>query len=78
MFGLSFAHILILSVIVLLFGGRRLPELGSALGRGLRAFKNGLEGGSDLQNDSNHLAKRTGVDAQVTDQSTGNPRTPNA
>lgn len=53
MFGLSLGHLLILSVVVLLFGSRRLPELGSALGRGMRAFKKGLEGESvsdDTQN----------------------------
>ncbi len=44
MFGLSFGHLLILSVVVLLFGHRRLPELGHALGKGVGAFKNGLEG----------------------------------
>ncbi len=44
MFGLSLGHLLILSVIVLLFGHRRLPELGHALGKGMSAFKRGLEG----------------------------------
>lgn len=44
MFGLSFGHLLILAVVVLLFGHKRLPELGHALGRGLGAFKRGLEG----------------------------------
>jgi TatA/E family protein of Tat protein translocase len=44
MFGLSLGHLLIVTVVVLLFGHRRLPELGHALGRGLGAFKNGLEG----------------------------------
>ena len=47
MFGLSGGHLLILAVIVLLFGNRRLPELGSALGKGMHAFKKGLEGKSD-------------------------------
>ena len=46
MFGLSGGHLLILSIIVLLFGSRRLPELGSALGRGVNAFKKGLDGKS--------------------------------
>lgn len=46
MFGLSTGHLLILAfVILLLFGSRRLPELGAALGKGMRAFKKGLEGG---------------------------------
>ena len=44
MFGLSVGHLLILLVVVLLFGHRRIPELGGALGRGLGAFKKGLEG----------------------------------
>ncbi len=44
MFGLSLGHLLILAFVVLLFGHRRLPELGSALGKGLGAFKKGLEG----------------------------------
>lgn len=44
MFGLSTGHLLILAVVVLLFGSRNLPGLGSALGKGLRSFKEGLEG----------------------------------
>lgn len=50
MFGLSGGHLLILAIVVLLFGSRRLPELGSALGKGLGAFKKGLEGGKDDKN----------------------------
>lgn len=44
MFGMSLGHLLIVLVVVLLFGARRLPELGSALGKGLHAFKKGLSG----------------------------------
>lgn len=44
MMGLSLGHLLILLMVVLLFGARRLPQLGEGLGRGLRAFKKGLEG----------------------------------
>jgi TatA/E family protein of Tat protein translocase len=44
MFGLSLGHLIIVTVVILLFGHRRLPELGFALGRGLGAFKKGLEG----------------------------------
>lgn len=54
MFGLSLGHILILSVIVLLFGSRRLPEVGSALGKGLNAFKKGLAGEEDLDTSPGH------------------------
>lgn len=44
MFGLSLGHLVILAVVTLLFGHRRLPELGQALGKGMNAFKRGLEG----------------------------------
>ena len=44
MFGLSLGHLIIVSFVVLLFGHRRLPELGHALGKGAGAFKRGLAG----------------------------------
>lgn len=44
MFGLSASHLIILGIILLIFGGRRLPELGAGLGKGLRAFKSALDG----------------------------------
>jgi sec-independent protein translocase protein TatA len=40
-------HLLIILVIALLiFGPRKLPELGKGLGEGLRGFKDGIKGGS--------------------------------
>lgn len=54
MFGLSLGHLVILAVVVLLFGSRRLPELGSALGKGMHAFKKGLNGEEDLQASAPH------------------------
>ena len=44
MFGISLGHLIILLVVVLLFGSKRLPELGGAIGKGMRAFKKGLDG----------------------------------
>ncbi len=41
--GLSLGHLLILLVVVLLFSARRLPSLGTALGKGLKAFKEGMK-----------------------------------
>jgi sec-independent protein translocase protein TatA len=38
-------HIVLLLVVVLmLFGAKRLPEAGRSLGTGLRGFRHGLEG----------------------------------
>jgi sec-independent protein translocase protein TatA len=40
-------HLLIILVIALLiFGPRKLPELGKGLGEGLRGFKDGIKGGN--------------------------------
>jgi sec-independent protein translocase protein TatA len=42
---LSPTHVLIvLLVVLMLFGGKRLPELGRSLGAGLRGFRHSLEG----------------------------------
>jgi sec-independent protein translocase protein TatA len=39
------SHLLIIGVIVLLFfGGKKLPEMGKGLGEGFRSFKEGLKG----------------------------------
>ncbi len=41
-------HLLIvLAVALLLFGPRKLPELGKGLGEGLRGFKDAIKGGGD-------------------------------
>lgn len=47
MFGLSAGHLLIALVVILLFNARKLPELGNALGKGVRAFRKGLKSSSD-------------------------------
>ena len=64
MFGLSLGHIVILAVVVLLFGSKRLPELGSALGKGMNAFKKGLNGEEDLEPSQPH---RENVGARTPD-----------
>lgn len=60
MFGLSFGHLLVIAVIALLFGSKRLPELGTAIGKGISAFKKGLSGVEDLASSSGHKPQ-TGV-----------------
>lgn len=44
MFGLSGEHLLILAGVLLIFGPRKLPELGSSIGKAMRNFKEGLNG----------------------------------
>jgi len=41
-------HLIVLAVVAfLLFGAKRLPELGKGLGEGLKGFKEGLKGVSE-------------------------------
>jgi sec-independent protein translocase protein TatA len=48
-------HLIILAgLAILLFGGKKLPELGKGLGEGLRGFKDGMKGitGDDTKTDA--------------------------
>ena len=37
--------LVVLGIAVLLFGGRKIPEIGKGLGEGIRQFKTSLKGG---------------------------------
>ncbi len=41
--------LIILLVIMLIFGARRLPEIGTSLGRGIRTFKSAITGEDEKQ-----------------------------
>lgn len=44
MFGLGTTEVLIvLAIIVLMFGGRKLPELGRSMGKAITNFKQGMK-----------------------------------
>ncbi len=44
MFGISGEHLLILGIVLLIFGPKRLPELGNTLGKAIRNFKDAVSG----------------------------------
>lgn len=44
MFGFSGEHLVILAIVILIFGPRRLPELANGLGKAMRNFKDALSG----------------------------------
>lgn len=42
--------LIVLAIILLLFGGRKIPELARGLGEGIRSFKEGMSGGGSHSN----------------------------
>ena len=55
LFGLGWGEIvLIVLVILLLFGGKKIPELMKGLGKGVKSFKKGL---SEVENEIDQVKK---------------------
>jgi len=53
MFGLKMGELLIIFLVILvLFGGTKLPQLGSSLGQAIRNFKKGFGGEHDAAGDA--------------------------
>jgi len=51
MFGLGFPEVAVIVVVaILIFGPKRIPELGSALGKTLRGFKEEIKNNDDETN----------------------------
>ncbi|MBE9484594.1 MAG: twin-arginine translocase TatA/TatE family subunit [Bacteroidetes bacterium] len=50
--------ILIVLVVLLLFGGKKIPELMKGIGRGTREFKKGLNTDEDDEESSKDVAKK--------------------
>ena len=79
MFGnLGFTEILVLLMVFLLvFGARRLPEIGQSLGKGIREFKRSLTDASDAvmsPPDDQRSAPSRQIDAPPAPPSSGEPK----
>lgn len=59
--GVSFQEILLIALVVLLFfGGKKIPELMKGLGKGVRSFKEGMNSaGDDDTDDKEETGKKT-------------------
>lgn len=64
--GIGFQEILVVLLIVLLFyGGKKVPEMMRGLGQGVKAFKEGMEGTSSSKDEKTTAeAKDTKDDAE--------------
>ncbi len=58
MFGLGTQEILVIALIILLlFGGKKIPELMKGLGKGVKSFKEGLNSIEDDKNEKKEEKK---------------------
>lgn len=55
--------VIILAIIVLLFGAKKIPDLASGLGKGIKSFKKAV-------NDDEEVAKNTQVEEKTTQATT--------
>jgi len=50
MFGFGMPQLLILlSIVLLIYGAKRLPEIGGAFGKGIRNFKKSIDGKDEIE-----------------------------
>ena len=72
---LGFTEIMLIMVVVLLlFGAKRLPEVGASIGKGIREFKRSLSDTQDAitgQDDPNRSLASRQMDAQNQQQAPG-------
>jgi sec-independent protein translocase protein TatA len=58
LFGLGMQEILVIALIVLLlFGGKKIPELMKGLGKGVKSFKEGMNEVTDITKDGKEEKK---------------------
>jgi sec-independent protein translocase protein TatA len=65
LFGLGMQEILVIALIVLLlFGGKKIPELMKGLGKGVKSFKEGMNEVTDMSQESGDRSQESGDRSQ--------------
>ena len=59
-----FHWLVVLAIILIFFGGRRIPEVMKGLGEGIRSFKEGVSGAEKAQAPSTAVAAPSGLTAK--------------
>jgi sec-independent protein translocase protein TatA len=49
--------IIIFLIVILLFGGKKIPEIAKGLGKGIRDFKSSMAGNTDAEDEAKAIAK---------------------
>ena len=56
--GIGFQEVLLIAIVVLLFfGGKKIPELMNGLGRGVKSFKEGMNGIEEKESSADTVKK---------------------
>lgn len=67
--------LVILLVLLLVFGAKRLPEIGQSMGKGIREFKKSIkEVRDEIENEPSSLPPSRQVDAKSADTTSGDPK----
>ena len=59
-----FHWLIVLAVVLIFFGGRRIPEVMKGLGEGIRSFKEGMSGGVQTQAPAAQASAPSGLSAK--------------
>ena len=65
--------IIVLVIVLLIFGPKRLPGLGKQLGSGMREFKDSISGKGGRDEDEDDDDKAAGADRRKTEAALGRP-----
>lgn len=64
--------LLIILLALLLFGGKKLPEMMRGLGQGVRSFKQGMNESSSSDNEDDHACHETQADESIPSETVPN------